>query len=335
MADFQEASLDLSFRKYLPAANEKSPFLFGRKWRLTIQLYRGDSVVIGNDPSSGKVVDLHVLFNIEKAILCIQQTSIFTIYNLSADMETDILKNGFKVTMEAGYQNGPYGQIFTGFIRQPIRGKENATDYYLRLVCMNADDALHLGFSNFTMASGATLQQVAASVARSSTVPFDIQIDEGFSDQKLQRGKTVFGSPTEILENIAKAADASLTFQDDKGTISKFTKAPPSTMPDLNAKTGLIGVPQQSGYGVSVRTLIRPDLTLDGWFHLNNQDIVLAQVEFGDLQLVLDRDGHYHIIEIVYSGDTRGNDWYMDINAVSQEGAVPEMLADMSKQGLR
>lgn len=38
----------------------------------------------------------------------------------------------------------------------------------------------------------------------------------------------------------------------------------------------------------------------------------------------LDKDGIYRVIKLVYSGDTMGNDWYMNFETVSQiGGAIP------------
>jgi hypothetical protein len=92
------------------------------------------------------VSDLRCTFEIEKQLSPIQISTI-TIYNLAPNTETNILFNATNVALSAGYQDQPYGQIFTGRIIQKIRGKDDdGVTYFLRLVCMDGDDQLQTNF---------------------------------------------------------------------------------------------------------------------------------------------------------------------------------------------
>lgn len=303
-----------------------STFLYGRQYRCIIETYRGTSI---------EIPDLKWTFRIEKNISQIYQFGEVVIYNLSPDTETDIFKNGKALTIEAGYENGPYGTIFKGPIRQPIRGKDDdAVTYYLKLVCIDGDDALNLGFANFVLANGQTAQSIANQVCRSSSIPFDIHIDSSIDQQITQRGKAVFGNPGDTLRSIAINNNANYYVDDGVHTISPLSKAPPPIVPEFNAQTGMIGIPHQVEQGVQVRTLINPNIRLDSWFKLNNQDIIQAQLDLGQLQTLLDMDGVYRVIEMVITGDTRGNDWYYDITGISQTGQLPFMLTGGSQSGM-
>src|SRR5262245_53894016 len=113
-----------------------SPYTFyGRKYKLSVQLQRGDAIEFSPD--------IRFTFSVDKDILRCYQFAEVTLYNLNAQTETDILKNGVSVTLEAGYENGAYGVIFRGPVRQVLRGKEDAVTYFLRLVCIDGDDALN------------------------------------------------------------------------------------------------------------------------------------------------------------------------------------------------
>jgi hypothetical protein len=299
--------------------------LYKRKYKLSIETYRGIGITLD--------ADLKINFVIQKQILQIYQWAEITIYNLSAETETDILQNGKSVTLEAGYENEPYGVIFKGPIRLPLRGKEDGTTYFLKLLCIDGDDALNLGICQFVLANGQTAQQIARQIARSSTFPFDIEIDD-LGSQTTQRGVTVFGRPGSLLRDLALDNNAAFYMQDGIGHISKLTKPPPAVVPELNAQSGMIGMPTQTDQGIQVKCLIDPTIKLDSWFKLNNRSIILAQVEFGVPQTLLDLDGLYRVIGITITGDTRGQDWYFDIEAVSQTGSVPAMLSSDTQNGM-
>lgn len=301
-----------------------STYLFNRKYTLTIETWRGTTI---------DVSDLRWTFSVNKNLSRIYQFADITIYNLSPTTETDIFKNAKMVTIQAGYENGPYGVVFRGPVRQPIRGKEDGVTYFLTLVCIDGDDALNLGFSNFTLASGQTATQIANSIVRNSSVPFDINVGN-LNSQQTQRGKTVFGNPGDYLRSIANANNASFYFDDTVAKISPLSTSPPAIVPELNVESGLVGMPQQTDQGIQVRTFINPNIKLDTWFKINNQKILQARLEMGQLQTLLDLDGVYRVIEINAIGDTRGNDWYYDLTAISQTGALPFLLTGANQSGV-
>lgn len=299
---------------------------YGRKYKLSVLTPRGEA--IGFSP------DIRFTFSVDKQIMRCYQFSEITIYNLSSETETDILKNGVSVALEAGYENGAYGVIFRGPIRQVLRGKEDGVTYFVRLICIDGDDALNLGLCNFVMANGQTAQQIARQIARSSSVPFDIRIDPDLNQQTTQRGSAYFGKPGDALRSLALNNNAAFYMEDGTANISKLTKPPPPVVPLLNAESGLIGMPVQTDQGIQAKSLINPTIKLDSWFKLNNKDIIPARVELGVPQTLLDRDGLYRVIAVLATGDTRGNDWYFDLHAISQTGSVPDMLADGSQNGM-
>jgi hypothetical protein len=89
----------------------------------------------------------------------------------------------------------------------------------------------------------------------------------------------------------------------------------PGQAVELTGATGLIGTPEQTNEGISLRCLINPKLKINGRIKLNNKSVLRARTDLimGDLALPgLDRDGFYRVLRQKISGDTRGNDWYMD-----------------------
>jgi hypothetical protein len=306
--------------------------LYIRKYKLVVTTWGGQQITI---------TDLRFTFHIEKNINKLIQYGAITIYNLSPNTETNIFKNGKSVTLEAGYEDGPYGVIFKAPIRQPIRGKENGTDYFLKLVCYAGDDILNIGFCNFSMSNNQDARKLIEQISRSSTVPFDIKISESLqleqgsiTDQKTQRGRTVFGQPGDALRSIALNNNATFYVDDDIVNFEGLNSTPPSVMPDMNYDTGMIGYPHQVDKGIELQCLINPNLRLGSWFHLDNQKIILNELPLQGFQTILDLDGVYRIVELIITGDTRGNEWYFDIVAYGQQGFLPLILSAQSQSGV-
>lgn len=305
---------------------------FGRLYDLTIYTRGGNAIHFSEN--------VHFTFTVHKVFVRVYQFAEITIYNLDAATETNILENGDSITLSAGYQNGSYGQIFSGNIRQPIRGKEDGTTYFLKLICVDGDDAMNLGICNFVLSNGQTSQQIAQQTARSSSIPFEVKVGlNGPAQPQTQRGKVVFGSPGDTLRSTALNNNAAFYFDDGVGYMTPLIKQAPSSAINLsvpvgqNTTTGLIGMPVQTDQGIRAKVLINPNMKLDTWFHLNNRDIIAASLVFGVPQTLLDLDGFYRIIGIATTGNTRGNDWYMELEAISQAGAVPAMLAQSGQSG--
>lgn len=298
---------------------------YGRRYSVKVVTHRGEIIEINGD--------LRVTFRVHKQIVGFQDAEV-TIYNLNADTETDILKNGQYLILEAGYENGAYGEIFQGYIRQPLRGKEDGVTYFLKLICVDGDQALFTGICNFTLSQGQTAQQIAQQVARQSTVPFDIQVSGDLSQQQTQRGKSFFGTSQQYLRSLGLNNNAAFYFHNNKAHISSLSQSPPAQVPSLNAQSGMIGIPTQVDYGVQVKCLINPGIVLDSWIKLDNASINQAQLALGQLQTILDLDGLYRVIGITATGDTRGNDWYFDLETISQTGFLPAMLANQQQSGM-
>lgn len=300
----------------LPINAQSAGPQYGRKYKITITTFRGVNL---------DVSDLRITFDFDKKIIGLYQSAEVTIYNLSADTETDIFKNGNYLTLELGYENGAFGVAFEGFIYQPIRGKEDSCTTFLRLVCIDGYYASAMGICNVVLSAGQDGLSIAKQVCRSSSIPFDIESGE-LSGQKTTRGKTISGNPVEILRSIAINNNSAFYFNHGKARISALSKSPPANILSLNAQTGLVGMPQQTDEGIVFTCLINPGIDLDSWVYLNNKLIIPNQLEFGVPQTLLDMDGLYRIIGIKGRGDTRGQDWYYECTAINQLSSLPEML---------
>lgn len=281
---------------------------------------------------------LKIEFEVKKTALRNSNIGIITLWNLSPDMERRIIIEGSEVILEAGYKDNS-SIIFVGSIIQPLRGKTNGTDYYLKLICIDGDSYLNLAFSSATLESGQSKQQLAQQTLRASNLkdveviiqdlnklPNTVAIDG--SSPLNDRPKVVFGKTSEIIDRLAKMGNA--TSYMDGGELKFFTLDDQPNLAsawEINVNTGMIGTPQQSLYQVEVKTLLNPKIRIGDYVHLNNADIMAQQYGITETPYLLESDGYYKVIEIQYSGDSRGQDWYSIIKAITKQGKIPSMLS--------
>lgn len=324
-----------------------SNYLWMRKWRIL--------VVDAQDKEALNVSDLHVKFSVKKS-RDIYNFATVEIYNLTAETEQKILKEGDRVVIEAGYegylnttadgsiaeikddkgktQEKQYGKIFDGQIIYPSRRKENNTDYVLSLLCIDGANILGANFVSKTLNKGINQRQIVDAVCEKSRVKIPTNnITQGLSGQRLPRGKVIFGEPIDLIADIARGNAASYWINDGKLNISKLTDVAEDEAIVQSPETGLIGIPTQTQHGANFKLLLNPAVHLKTLVQLKNSEITEAQVTPGQQQMPLDPDWIYQVIELTHTGDTMGNDWYTDCVAVSRygKGALAALMANAAQ----
>lgn len=324
-----------------------SNYLWMRKWKIL--------VIDAQDKEALNVSDLHVKFMVKKSRE-IYNFATIEIYNLTAETEQKILKEGDRVVIEAGYegylnttadgsiaeikddkgktQEKQYGKIFDGQIIYPSRRKENNTDYVLSLLCIDGANILGANFVSKTLNKGVNQRQIVDAVCEKSRVKIPTNnITQGLSGQRLPRGKVIFGEPIDLIADIARGNAASYWINDGKLNISKLTDVAEDEAIVQSPETGLVGMPTQTQYGANFKLLLNPAVQLKTLVQLKNSEIVEAQVTPGQQQMPLDPDWIYQVIELTHTGDTMGNDWYTDCVAVSRygKGALAALMANASQ----
>lgn len=302
----------------IKGSEQSGDYLFGRRCR----------IIVSDDNGSGiDITNLHITFSCVKTYLMDMQYSIINIYNVNRDTESFVIRQGSVVTIEAGYEGANYGEIFTGDIIQSFGYNENGVDFVLRIVAVDSDRFLNEGFVNFSMDKGATQRQALENIATKAAVPSKLNnISDGLSQSTLPRGKVYFGMAKDYMRQIAQSSGATLYMDNGQVNIIKATDPPDDRIFRLTPRSGLIGVPQQTEMGIKGRALLIPQIRVNRSIQIDNQYIQERQLAVGTLQTALDRQGVYRIAKTTYIGDTRGNDWYVEFEAMTQAGYVPAML---------
>lgn len=305
-----------------------SNFLYGRKYRILVA--KGDNTALD-------VSNLHCTFKIEKVCMQIANYAEIVIYNLSAGTEAEIIKEGDRVVVEAGYQGyitvnpdgtakevpstKQYGKVFDGLIIQAIRDKEDNVNYKLTLVCMDGDDFLANSIIKMSIASGQNQRQQVEHIVSNATTPSEIgKISPDLNTQKLPRGKVFFGTPKQYLRDIANDNNAQFWVDDGQVHIEKPNDIPDGEALVLTPQTGLIGVPVQTQDGASFKCLLNPSIRLKSMIKIDNSMIRQIKQVVNQLPTILDKDGEYQVYKLVISGDTRGEEWYSECEGVGRTG---------------
>ena len=168
-----------------------------------------------------------------------------------------------------------------------------------------------------------------------------------FPDTVFPRGRAIYSSSRNVMDNIAAQCKATWQLVDGQVQMVPEDKYIHEAIV-LNADTGLIGMPQQTmGGGVNVRCLINPNIRINGLIQLDQASVYRTQLNNEDLRAVkydengniipspklqesdmngnlvvngtvsqpasIATDGVYIVKAIDYTGDTRGQAWYMDL----------------------
>jgi hypothetical protein len=312
-----------------------SDFLYGRKYRVLVSKIDNTALDVSN---------LRCTFRIEKVARQTANYAEICIYNLSAGTEAEIIKDGDRVIVEAGYQgiftvnaNGDtteavakqYGVVFDGLVIQALRDKEDNVNYKLTLICMDGDSFLANNIIKMSVGGGQNQRQlVEAIVSRAETPTETARISPNLSTQNLPRGKVFFGTPKQYLNDVAKDNNASFWVDDGLVYIVKATDVPVGEALVISPQTGLIGVPQQTQDGASFKCLLNPNIKLMSLVQINNSIIRQLKQQVGQYPTLLDADGQYQVYKLTTVGDTRGNDWYSEIEGIGRNGKnAPSMLS--------
>ncbi|EOC8326881.1 hypothetical protein ACI5PX_000828, partial [Salmonella enterica subsp. enterica serovar Meleagridis] len=252
-----------------------------------------------------------------------------------------------------------YGLIFSGEIRYSVTGKDSPIDSYVLIQAADTDLAFATSITNQTLAAGYTTEDMfrllmkdfeakGATVGRTPVFPPTV----------FPRGRALFGMTRHLMDNVAAQCGATWQFVD--GQLNMLPEG--EYMHDaivLNSATGLIGMPQQTiGNGVNVRALINPNIRVNGLIQLDQASVYRTALSNNDIAMTGGRitdqntdgnitlsgttaqpasiatDGVYVVKGIMYTGDTRGQAWYMDMMCEAR-GAADLVSSSARERGLQ
>jgi len=302
---------------------------FGRKIGLIV--FAGED---GLDLSAYKIE-----FSVQNADQESPNNAVIRVYNLAPNTVKKIRGEFSQVVLNAGYEQGNYGVIFQGTIKQFKVGKLNSTDSFLDILAADGDISYNQGIVSATIAKGETPLTAIETIAK------DLPDSQGVSTENLLidkqhvpsiRGTVLFGMARARLRNLASNLDASWSIQNGRVVFMDNTGYAEGEAVEINIASGQVGFPQQTDEGIKVSCLLNSRLRIGGLVHLNNSEIVQLLQQNPDAAPIpfnqwagfqplapLSPDGFYRAYVVEHEGDTRGNAWYSHITCLAVDRSSP------------
>lgn len=249
---------------------------------------------------------------------------------------------------EGKFSGTNYGLIFTGDIRFTINGKDNITDSWVLVQAASDYNAFLFASTKTTLAAGYTTKDLLDLTMKGFN-PYGVTpgIIGDMPTTVFPRGLPLYHSNRDIMDDIAKMCGGTWQMVDGQVHVVPSDKYVQEAIV-LNSDTGLIGMPQQTmDGGVNVRCLINPNIKINGLVQIDQASIyrtalgnnevasapgrVTEQNVNGNLTAAgngtlqnpasIAADGVYIVKAIDYTGETRGQPWYMDMMCLARGAA--------------
>jgi|SRR5215203_645233 len=288
---------------------------------------------IGNASVLNYAAGLRMSFQVNQANSQTPNTAEITIYNLEDNFAKNLIKENNYVILQAGYEWGRTGTIFTGTIKAFKRGHENVTDSYLKIYAADGDKAHN---------EAVIAKAIKAGTNQKEKVELSIKemekrgVTRGYVDPRAVtlgpniRDEVLYGLVADVMRDFAGQNGAMINVLDQKFNYTKPDSYKPGAIIELTAESGLIGFPEQTQDGINLVALINPAIRLMQRIRINNKLINQYHLpgnadktsgdsfgfnyptysSFQQFAKISD-DGVYTPWQITYEGDSRGGPWYM------------------------
>lgn len=337
--------------------------LFARKCTLQVTNAAGEGLDLS---------EFRIVFNTTAHEDGVPGTAVIRIYNLRPKTVNQIRQEYQVVTLQAGYETGPFAAIFIGSIKQFRVGKENATTTYLDLLCADQDVLYNATAINKSIAAGSTPSQVIAECVAAGNAqqniaspgaipvsinPYSVNFLEAGGIQN-PRGKVLYGSSSDLIRSTASAMNASWSVQKGVLQVVPFDRYLPTETVVLSQFSGVVGIPEVTNEGIKIKCLLNPLLQVGGTVTLNNALVnqivsALGNIVFGgvskgiapsqsyqptsednaEFYANVGNDGAlYRMLVIEYEGDTRGQPWYANITCLLIDASTKTVITNPTGQ---
>lgn len=336
-----------------PEQQTRKGRLYGRKWKITIYKSAYKTGEDGNptderDPEHDTEMDVSQLkceFQTKATTETAVQIGTLVVYNMNAKTEKEVIEEGFQISVFGGYEEGQYGEIFTGDIVQIFRNRENGTDYRLEILALKGMKSLFVNHVRSTIAAGSTPRDVVNAIAEQADEKIEVgDVSEELPDQPLPRGKVLFGTPAKYLRDLCTWNDA-VYWEGEDGKLTVETveqEIPADRVLYLKPNTGLVGTPVYTDQGIQIKMLLDARVKLRSMIKIDNEIIQrqAVQIDPGSGQQKsdqlpqkeqFDQDGEYQVFSVEHHGDTWGDEWTTSVVGVSRNGRKGFLTAVQGK----
>lgn len=307
------------------------------QWLRKVQLIITPGLGEGNQGRD--LSEMHIQFQISQSDEQTPGTAYIRIFNLAPPTVKGIMDEYNGVILSAGYQDSEqFGMIFQGTLKQITRGRVNPVDHFLDIYAADYDVALNFPRINKFLPAPVLpkhqLAEINKAIASHGVAPSN---DPPPNGTVLKKGKVMYGMMKVYGRDYAITQESDWSVQNGKLQFTPrrgYRGSGTIDIVEINEKTGMIGIPEQTQDGINVRTLLNPRFRVGDLVRLNSSDITQTEVRGANFPLIgsqaalfspvndPDRggDGLYRILVCEHRGDTRGLQWYSDLVCLAAPG---------------
>lgn len=269
---------------------------FGRKYFVTVETIKTDK--------------LDVDFNIVKTTAKEPNTCGLHIFNLNDDHRNELaqLKKPM-CEIEAGYEDEDIGLIFRGHVRD-IHSEKIGPDWITEINTGDGEDALQTARVNMSFKPGTSLSVPIKKLAEQMKVGLGNAaikaLDGDFTgaQNEFLNGVVLSGRASTELDGLLKGANLEWSVQDNELQIMTVGEVLAGMAIVIDAEHGMIGSPTIGSDGILNVT------TLMNWGIVPGRSLKVKSQEVPE--------SFYRAERCEYIGDTSGNDWFVQIEALAQ-----------------
>lgn len=281
----------------------------------------GEKVVINGQPKQNQEPPNALkflnrcVFRIEKTSTAEGNKATIKLYNISSESRNLLEAKENIVFLRVGYGDN-LATIFIGdILRREIT--RDGPDIVYSLECGDTEKQLknaivRLNFGNnvtSTILLNEAIKQLGVSIG----------YIKDFKEVVYPKNFSFLGRAGDLINELTQKQGLLWSIQDGEIRIFPPNKGDQSEAVLIGSDSGLIGFPTKTIDGLKFRSLINPELRVGGLVQVNSK---LFQGDFGEnkVQLAsasLVESGDITVIRrIEYIGDTRGGDWFADVETV-------------------
>jgi hypothetical protein len=293
---------------------------------MSVNWLRVCKLVVGAGGTGLDLSELRISFEIIKTIEAQPNTATIKVYNLTREHNDTINEVYTDVFLTAGYRDNA-AQIFAGNI-QFVSHYRDQTDYITEITAGDGDRDYRLAYVNETLAAGGTdMQAVDICCKGMTTTKGVIQLNGGAR----LRGKPLCGHARDVLTQIARTNGCNWSIQDGVLQMIHSNSMLPNEAIVISADTGLLEAAERNDKGIAAKTLLNPQIAINGAIHLDNSAIVLKMQKQKTLgaqkpkttPVQTNKDGIYKVIKLTHRGDNRDNEWCTEVECIGLGQPIP------------
>ncbi|WP_343724944.1 hypothetical protein [Herbaspirillum huttiense] len=308
------------------------------------QWIRKANLIVSSGTNGLDLSELRFQFQTRASDVSTPNTLHARIYNVKSDTAESLRKREFtNITLQAGYENGKFGIIFSGEIKQVAIGRERNVDGFIDVWAADTDRWHNFSVLNKSISAGATpkdiLDAIVSYQSANGVAPVKYASDvtgliEGAAlgvAQTLIRGKVLFGLSRDYVRDWAKTHEFWWSLQNGKFVLTPVTGYRVGEPIVISSATGMVGIPEAQTGGVKVRTLLNPEIAIGRLVQIAQSDINRVVMQKNGLQynaaasaVPTTAAGFYRVMLAESQGDTRGTPWYTDLTCLGIDITAPD-----------